>query len=127
MRHLRAGILLVILLLCQFNVNATSVPFEVAAKVDEIYAFADDTVKQRLAQLDQSIVDHRYDPAVRRLIGMYVSRYRSGSARLLARSVAYFPYFSQQLASRGMPDACRDVNWSTKIFKLCIHVVSWKE
>ncbi|PHI19783.1 hypothetical protein CEQ90_11185 [Lewinellaceae bacterium SD302] len=82
-------------------------PESVEAEIDRIYAFADDTVKQRLAQLDQSIVEHRHDPAVRRAIRMYVERWRRGSARLLGRSIAYFPYFSEQLAARGMPDALK--------------------
>ncbi|MEM9837424.1 MAG: transglycosylase SLT domain-containing protein [Bacteroidota bacterium] len=107
MRHLILGFILLALLLRQSELKGTSFPSAVEATVDEIYAFADDTVKQRLAQLDASIVDHRYDPAVRRLIGMYVDRYRKGSERLLARSVAYFPYFSQQLAEKGMPDALK--------------------
>lgn len=128
MRHLIAGCFLLALLLRQSPLLATTpillercgslsageggergheATYILEAEIDKIYAFADDTVKQRLAQLDQSIVEHRFDPAVRRLIGMYVERYRSGSERLLARSVAYFPFFSKRLVARGMPDALK--------------------
>lgn len=107
MSRISIPLFFITLLFCLSEVQSKKTVFDLEAEIDKIYAFADDTVKQRLSMLDHSIVDHRYDPAVRRVIGMYVERWRYGSERLLARSAAYFPYFSEQLQQRGMPDALK--------------------
>ncbi len=64
---------------------------------------ADSMVKARLALLDSSIMEHRYDDAVKRRIINYVENWPITSARLLARSARFFPIFEQQLATAGMP------------------------
>lgn len=79
-------------------------------EADRIMAVADEAVKERLAQLDHSIVDYRYDPAVRHTIALYVDRWRSGSERILGRTAVCFPYFSEALADAGMPDALKYIS-----------------
>ncbi|MEM9261509.1 MAG: lytic transglycosylase domain-containing protein, partial [Bacteroidota bacterium] len=86
---------------------AASYPHTLEAEVDQIYAVADETVKERLAQLDQSFVEYRFDPSVRRLIRMYVERWRKGTARILGRTTRYFPYFTEQLEAQEMPEAIK--------------------
>lgn len=90
-------------------VNATR-QTQAIQEADRIMALADEAVKERLAQLDQSIVDYRYDPAVRHTIALYVDRWRSGSERILGRAAACFPYFSEALEEAGMPDALKYIS-----------------
>lgn len=77
------------------------------AEADRIMLSVDDEVKERLALLDQNIVDYRFEPSVRYVIRLYVERWRSGSERILGRTAAYFPHFSEALAEAGMPDALK--------------------
>ncbi len=79
-------------------------------EADRIMAVADEAVKERLAQLDQSIVDYRYDASVRYTIGLYVERWRSGSSRILGRAAGCFPYFTDALAEAGMPEALKYIS-----------------
>ncbi|MEL6274134.1 MAG: lytic transglycosylase domain-containing protein [Bacteroidota bacterium] len=100
--------LIFFLLLATFT-TLRSAPFyyPLEAEVDRIISVSDEEVRKRLAQLDASIVEYRFDPSVRRLIRMYVENWRQGSERLLGRTLRYFPYFSQALAEKNMPDAIK--------------------
>ncbi len=100
-------IYLFISLLLGFNLGAEDHADWLESQVDLIYATVDDEVETRLASLDQSIVAHRNDEAVRRIIRMYVERWRSGSEVILGRSARYFPRFEAELEKRGMPDAIK--------------------
>ncbi len=91
------------------NVNSSTQAWAMQ-EADRIMRLVDETVKERLAQLDQSIVDYRYDPSVRYTIALYVERWRSGSERILGRSAACFPYFSKALEAAGMPDALKYIS-----------------
>lgn len=88
----------------------TSVQAWAMQEADRIMRLVDEDVKERLAQLDQSIVDYRYDASVRYTIALYVDRWRSGSERILGRSAACFPYFSKALEAAGMPDALKYIS-----------------
>ncbi|MEM1215078.1 MAG: transglycosylase SLT domain-containing protein [Bacteroidota bacterium] len=68
----------------------------------EVMEFAEEEVKERLALLDQSLLEHRLDDAVRRLI-QYHLRYPNQTARNVGRAVAYFPIFEAELAAAGLP------------------------
>ncbi|MEL6667421.1 MAG: transglycosylase SLT domain-containing protein [Bacteroidota bacterium] len=75
--------------------------------VDEIINSTDDEVSQRLAELDQGLVEHRDDPVVRRRIAAYVEYWRSGTEVLLGRAARFFPIFEQELTAAAMPDAIK--------------------
>jgi membrane-bound lytic murein transglycosylase D len=75
----------------------------VEARVTYIMETADSLVKARLAMFDQSIMDHRFDKAVRRRIESYVGHWSHATGRVLARSARFFPIFEEQLAAKGMP------------------------
>lgn len=83
-------------LLCSFCLSAH------ALTVDEVVGFADEEVKERLAQLDQSLLEHRLDDAVLRLI-QYHLKYPDQTARNVGRAVAYFPIFEAELEAAGLP------------------------
>lgn len=76
-------------------------------QVDLIYAAVDDEVEERLAMMDQSIVAHRGEAAVRRIISLYVERWRSGSEVILGRTARYFPRFEAELTKRGLPESIK--------------------
>ncbi|MEM7575376.1 MAG: transglycosylase SLT domain-containing protein [Bacteroidota bacterium] len=76
-------------------------------QVDLIYAAVDDEVAERLASMDQSIIAHRGEASVRRIISLYVERWRSGSEVILGRTARYFPRFEAELAQRGMPESIK--------------------
>lgn len=77
------------------------------AEIDRIISIADDEVEARLATLDQSIVNYRFDRSVRQIIRMYVNNWRNGSERTLGRMTKYFPHYSEHLAANDMPDALK--------------------
>lgn len=79
-------------------------------EADRIMSTVDEAVKDRLAQLDQSILDYRYDASVRYTIALYVERWRSGSSRILGRAAGCFPYFTDALAEAGMPEALKYIS-----------------
>lgn len=92
--------LLLLLLLPALSVRAET---PVEARAAYIMEVADSLVKARLALFDQSIMDHRFDKAVRRRIENYVGNWSHATARVLARSARFFPIFEEQLAAKGMP------------------------
>ena len=75
----------------------------VEARAAYIMEVTDSLVKARLALFDQSIVEHRFDKAVRRRIENYVGNWSHATGRVLARSARFFPIFEEQLAAKGMP------------------------
>ncbi len=76
-------------------------PAEVRAAY--IMEVTDSLVKARLSLLDSTIMEHRFDPAVKRRIINYVEHWPVAAGRLLARSARFFPIFEEQLAAAGMP------------------------
>ncbi|TXF87734.1 hypothetical protein FUA23_17530 [Neolewinella aurantiaca] len=92
--------LLFLLLLPVLTVRAET---PVEAQVTYIMETADSLVKARLALFDQSIMEHRFDKAVRRRIENYVGNWSHATGRVLARSARFFPIFEEQLAAKGMP------------------------
>ena len=97
--HLRI-VYTLLLLTCSSAAFAAS-PAE--ARAEHIMEVADSMVKARLALLDSSIMEHRFDEAVKRRIINYVENWPITSSRLLARSARFFPIFEEQLAAAGMP------------------------
>ncbi|MEM6398425.1 MAG: transglycosylase SLT domain-containing protein [Bacteroidota bacterium] len=81
--------------------------YHIDAIVNEIITSTDDEVSERLAQLDQTLVEHRDDPVVRQRIASYVLRWRSGTEVLLGRMARFFPIFEEELAAAEMPDAIK--------------------
>ncbi len=73
------------------------------ARAAHIMEVADSLVKVRLALFDQSIMEHRFDKAVKRRIENYVGNWSHATARVLARSARFFPIFEEELAAKGMP------------------------
>jgi membrane-bound lytic murein transglycosylase D len=84
------------------RLSATSVDAQIEAQVDRIIAFAEEEVKERLQLLDQSLLEHRLDATVRKLIATHL-RYPAQTSRNLGRAIAYFPIFEAELAAAGMP------------------------
>lgn len=95
-------------LLCLFipRLSATSVDAQIEAQVNKIIAFAEEEVKERLQLLDQSLLEHRLDATVRKLIATHL-RYPAQTSRNLGRAIAYFPIFEAELAAAGMPEALK--------------------
>lgn len=91
---------LFLLLLPVLSVRAET---PVEARAAYIMEVADSLVKARLALFDQSIMEHRFDKAVRRRIENYVGNWSHATGRVLARSARFFPIFEEQLAAKGMP------------------------
>lgn len=75
-------------------------------QVDVIIDFAEEEVKERLLQLDQSLIEHRLDESVRRLI-KYHLRYPKQTALNVGRAVAFFPIFEEELAAAGLPETLK--------------------
>jgi len=73
---------------------------------DELMYLVEDEVKARLASLDQTLVEHRYDKSVRNLIAYHL-RYPEQTARNIGRAVAFFPWFEQELKAAGLPIALK--------------------
>jgi len=108
LRRVKTTQLIFCLLIASFySLGSSPSSLAVEAEVDRVIMLSDEEVRSRLAQLDASIVEYRFDPSVRRLIRMYVEHWRHGSERLLGRTLRYFPYFSKTLAEQGMPDAIK--------------------
>ncbi len=85
-----------------------------AAALDEqaehIMAITDSVVRRRLALLDNGMVEHRFDPVVKRRIINYLENWPITSARLLARSARFFPIFEEQLAAAGLPTSLKYIS-----------------
>lgn len=96
----RTTYLFFLLLLPFLSVRAET---PVEARAAYIMEVADSLVIARLALFDQSIVEHRFDKAVRRRIENYVGNWSHATGRVLARSARFFPIFEEQLAAKGMP------------------------
>jgi membrane-bound lytic murein transglycosylase D len=75
-------------------------------QVDEIMEFAEEEVKARLQQLDQSLLEHRFDESVKRLIAYHL-RHPKQTSRNLGRAIAYFPIFEAELAAAGVPESIK--------------------
>lgn len=80
--------------------------FAMEQQVDRVIELTEDVVKERLELLDQSLLEHRFDDAVRRLIAVHL-RYPAQTARNLGRAVAYFPIFEAELAAAGLPESLK--------------------
>lgn len=75
-------------------------------QVDLIIDFAEEEVKERLLQLDQSLLEHRLDESVRRLI-KYHLRHPKQTALNVGRAIAFFPIFEKELAAAGLPETLK--------------------
>ena len=75
-------------------------------QVDHLMEVTEEVVKERLSLLDESMIDHRFDDAVRRLISYHL-RYPKQTARNLGRAIAYFPIFEKELAAAGLPETIK--------------------
>ncbi|MBC6992786.1 transglycosylase SLT domain-containing protein [Neolewinella lacunae] len=80
------------------------------AQAEHIMAIADSVVRRRLALLDNGMVEHRFDPVVKRRIINYLENWPITSARLLARSARFFPIFEEQLAAAGLPTSLKYIS-----------------
>ena len=79
---------------------------QIEAQVDRIIAYAEEEVKERLLLLDQSLLEHRLDATVRKLIATHL-RYPGQTSRNLGRAIAYFPIFEAELAAAGLPETLK--------------------
>jgi membrane-bound lytic murein transglycosylase D len=95
-------------LICLFipRLSATSVDTHIEAQVDKIIAYAEEEVKERLLLLDQSLLEHRLDASVRKIIATHL-RYPAQTSRNLGRAIAYFPIFEAELAAAGLPETLK--------------------
>lgn len=102
-----SGRLIVLLLLCTSVLSPARATQTTDQLTDRILTLVDNEVEQRLASLDQSFVEHRLDPAVRSIIRRYVELSPDLGARVVGRSVAYFPLFDRLIADAGLPAPVR--------------------
>lgn len=72
------------------------------AQASRIISVADADVKARLELLDQSLIEHRLDPAVKNIIAYHLSHPRQ-MATNIGRAMVYFPIFEEELAAAGLP------------------------
>lgn len=70
--------------------------------INRIVSVADADVKARLQLLDQSLIEHRLDPAVRSIIAYHLNHPRQMSVNI-GRAMVYFPLFEAELAAAGLP------------------------
>ena len=75
-------------------------------RVNYVMSFVEDEVRERLAALDQGLVEHRYDATVRNIIKRYL-RYPHYAGILIGRATIYFPLFEQYLEEAGLPLALK--------------------
>ncbi|MEL7247855.1 MAG: transglycosylase SLT domain-containing protein [Bacteroidota bacterium] len=94
--------LLVLFSLNIFAANTSSLD----KQVDHVMEVTEEVVKERLGLLDESMIEHRFDDAVRRLISYHL-RYPKQTARNLGRAIAYFPIFEKELAAAGLPETIK--------------------
>lgn len=101
------------IVLCLWFLSASSTlsanaaeDFRLAQQVDHVIEATEEVVKERLSLLDQSLMEHRLDDAVRRIIAIHL-RYPAKTARSLGRAVAYFPIFEAELAAAGLPQTLK--------------------
>lgn len=104
-RRFNRWLLPLLLLLPVLNVRADAV--SAAMMADHIMTSVDDGVKERLLSLDQELVRHRYDAAVRSVIQKYLANQGDRSARIVGRFTRYFPLFERELARQQLPDALK--------------------
>lgn len=63
-----------------------------------------DTLKARLARLDQkTLLDSRYNPSLESVIKLFLKSKRPLMEKMLLRSQFYFPLFERELDAQGMP------------------------
>ncbi|MEL6832056.1 MAG: transglycosylase SLT domain-containing protein [Bacteroidota bacterium] len=94
-----------LLVLFSFNM-LTANTNSLAQQVDYVMEVTEEVVKERLGLLDESMIEHRFDDAVRRLISYHL-RYPKQTARNLGRAIAYFPIFEKELAAAGLPETIK--------------------
>lgn len=100
-------LILSLILLCLNPLWASNNDADVIDRqVDAIIDFAADEVKERLQQLDQSLLEHRFDESVRKLIKYHVEHPRQ-TALNVGRAVAFFPIFEEELALAGLPESLK--------------------
>ncbi|MEL7220857.1 MAG: lytic transglycosylase domain-containing protein, partial [Bacteroidota bacterium] len=98
--------LVMILCLTTFSFGANTHQLLLDQQVDRIIEFAEEEVKERLQQLDQSLLEHRFDESVKRLIAYHL-RHPKQTSRNLGRAIAYFPIFEAELAAAGVPETIK--------------------
>ena len=81
-------------------------PTALDKQVDYVMEVTEEVVKERLGLLDESMIEHRFDDAVRRLIAYHL-RYPKQTARNLGRAIAYFPIFEAELECAGLPQTLK--------------------
>ncbi len=86
-----------------FYLTANTTALEQA---DHLMEVTEEVVKERLSLLEESMIEHRFDDAVRRLIAFHL-RYPKQTARNLGRAIAYFPIFEKELAAAGLPQTLK--------------------
>lgn len=82
--------------------NTSSADLALDYKVDAIIEYAEDEVKERLDQLDLSLLDRRFDAAVRKQIKRHL-RHPRQTAINVGRAIALFPIIEKSLAEAGLP------------------------
>lgn len=105
----RFYLFLLLAICCCCNVGtlgASTAPISIDEQVEALIDFAEEEVKERLLLLDQSLLEHRFDDAVKRLIAYHL-RHPKQTARNVGRAVAYFPIFEAELAAAGLPETIK--------------------
>lgn len=98
--------LLVFSLFPFFGQANTTAEAALDAQVDHLMSLVEDDVKERLAAMDQPLLEHRYDAAVRNMLKRYL-RYPEHTGLLIGRAMIYFPIFEQHLKAAGLPEALK--------------------
>lgn len=92
------------IILAQHLGQDSIVPVYTAADSLAFFRPPADTLKARLARLDQkTLLDSRYNPSLESVIKLFLSSKRELIEKMLLRSQFYFPLFERELDAQGMP------------------------
>ena len=73
----------------------------------DIPPYNQEEIKERLQNLDQNIIEAKYESTVESYIKRYVIRSRRSSEIILGRTAMYFPIFEKYLKEKNLPDVLK--------------------
>ncbi len=73
----------------------------------DIPVYNEEEVMARIAAMDQSIIETKYEDVVKAYIKGYVVRSRRNAEIILGRAAIYFPIFEKHLEEKNLPDVLK--------------------
>ena len=64
---------------------------------------------KRMKEVNNSVMELKYDRSVKRYVRNYISRSRYGTEVILGRKAIYFPIIEKYIEEMGLPDALKNV------------------